>query len=238
MTAVIAPRTRVPAAAAALTVAGLLLAGCGGISLPGGAQETERGSDTFGAVSRVEVEARAGTIQVRPGADGSARVDRFLRWSGDARPQLTQEVRGDVLHVEATCPNERGCDTELVLTVPAASAVRADLGAGNVAVTGLSGAQDLSTGAGNVAGTNLGAAPVRATTPAGNVDLGFAAAPPTVEAESSAGNVTVRVPVGPVYEVDARSSVGNTRVEVPDTPGADHRITATSSAGNVSVLPG
>jgi DUF4097 and DUF4098 domain-containing protein YvlB len=235
VTAVIAPRTRVPAAAAALTVTGLLLAGCGA-SL--GPSESERGTRSFGAVSRVEVRARAGTIQVKPGAVGSATVDRFLKWSGDEKPQLTQEVRGDVLHVEATCPDERDCDTELVLTVPAPSAVRADLGAGNVAVTGLSGAQDLSTGAGNVAGMNLGAAPVTATTPAGNVDLGFASAPPTVDAESSAGNVTVRVPAGPDYEVDASSSVGIARVEVPDTPGADHRITARSSAGNVTVVPG
>lgn len=233
-----ASSTRVPATVATLAAAGLLLAGCGALPLPG-AEETERGSDTFGAVTRVEVEARAGTIQVRPGADGSSRVDRFLRWSGDAKPQVTQEVRGDVLRVVATCADDGDdCNTELVVTVPAATAVTADLGAGNVAVTGLSGEQDLSSGAGNVAGVDLGAAPVTARTPAGNVDLGFAAAPPTVDAESSAGNVTVRVPVGPVYEVDARSSAGTTRVEVPDTPGADHRITATSSAGNVSVVPG
>ena len=231
--------TRVPAAVVTLAAAGLLLAGCGGVSLPGGGDRSERGGDDFGAVSRVEVEAGSGTIQVRPGADGSARVDRFLRWSGDAKPQLTQEVRGDVLHVAATCPDDgEDCVTELVLTVPAATAVKADLGAGNVAVTGLSGEQDLSSGAGNVAGIDLGAAPVKATTPAGNVDVGFASAPPTVDAQSSAGNVTVRVPTGPAYDVDATSSVGNARVEVPDTPGADHRISARSSAGNVSVVPG
>jgi len=235
VTAVIAPRTRVPAAVAALAVSGLLLAGCGA-SL--GPSESERGTERFGAVSRVEVEARAGTIQVRPGPDGSSQVDRFLKWNGDAKPQLTQEVRGDVLHVVATCPNDNQCSAELVLTVPAASAVRADLGAGNVAVTGLSGAQDLSSSAGNVAGTGLGAAPVVAKTPAGNVDLTFAAAPPTVDADSSAGNVTVRLPVGPVYDVDATSSAGNARVEVAATPGAEHRIKAHSSAGNVSVLPG
>lgn len=237
---VTASRTRVPATVATLAVAGLLLAGCGSLSLPGGgADQSERGSDAFGAVTRVDVEARSGTIQVRAGADGSARVDRFLTWSGDAKPQLTQEVRDDVLRVVATCPDgNRECNTELILTVPAATAVKADVGAGNVAVTGLSGEQDLSSGAGNVAGTDLGAAPVKATTPAGNVDLGFAAAPPTVDAQSSAGNVTVRVPTGPVYQVDAQSSAGNARVEVPDTPGADHTITARSSAGNVSVVPG
>ncbi len=234
-----APRARLPVTVATLAVAGLLLAGCGGVSVPGDADRSERGSDGFGGVARVDVEARSGTIQVRPGADGQARVDRFLRWSGDAKPQLTQEVRGDVLHVVATCPDDdEQCTTELVLTVPAASAVTADLGAGNVAVTGLSGEQDLSSGAGNVAGTDLGAAPVKATTPAGNVDLGFASAPPTVDAQSSAGNVTVRLPTGPAYEVDATSSVGNARVEVPTTPDAEHRITARSSAGNVAVVPG
>lgn len=236
MIAVTASATRVPAAVATFAVAGLLLAGCG-TSL--GPSESERGTDRFGAVSRVEVEARSGTIQVRPGPDGSSQVDRFLTWNGDAKPQLTQEVRGDTLHVVATCQDDDDrCDTELVLTVPATSAVQADLGAGNVDVTGLSGTLDLTTGAGNVAGTGLVAAPVTAKTPAGNVDLAFAAAPPTVDAEATAGNVTVRLPVGPVYEVDATSTAGTERVEVPDTPGAEHTISARSSAGNVSVVPG
>jgi hypothetical protein len=237
---VTASRTRVPATVATLAAAGLLLAGCGSVSLlPGGADQSERGGDSFGPVKNVDVEARSGTIQIRTGPDDSSRVDRVLKWSGDAKPQLTQEVRGDTLHVVATCPDDSDdCNTELVVTVPAASTAKADLGAGNVAVTGLTGEQDLSSGAGNVAGTDLGAAPVKARTPAGNVDLSFAAAPPTVDAQSSAGNVTVRVPVGPVYEVDTGSTVGNVRVEVPDTPGADHRISAHSSAGNVSVVPG
>ena len=222
---------------AALSAGALLLAGCGAAF--GGPSQSERGSESFGDVSRVEVTARSGTIQVRPGADGSSRVDRFLRWTGDAKPQLTQEVRGDVLHVEAACADDdEDCETELVITVPAGSAVKADLGAGNVAVTGLPGAQDLSTSAGNVSGVGLGAAPVTARTPAGNVDLTFASAPPTVDAEATAGNVTVRLPRGPVYEVDATTTAGNTRVEVPDTPGAQYRVKARSSAGNVSVLPG
>ncbi|TCK24676.1 DUF4097 family beta strand repeat-containing protein [Pseudonocardia endophytica] len=235
-----APRTRLPATVATLAAAGLLLAGCGSVSLvPGSPDQSERGGDDVAAVKRVEVESRSGTIQVRPGADGSSRVDRVLEWSGDVKPTLTQEVRGDTLHVVADCPDgSDDCNVELVITVPAATAVKADLGAGNVAVTGLTGEQELSSGAGNVGGVNLGAAPVKATTPAGNVDLSFAAAPPTVDAQSSAGNVTVRVPTGPVYEVDTGSTVGNVRVEVPDTPGADHRISARSSAGNVSVIPG
>ena len=53
----------------------------------------------------------------------------------------------------------------------------------------------------------------------------------------SAGGVEIRVPVGPAYEVTAETSAGSTEVGVPDQPGADHRITAKSSAGGVSVLP-
>jgi DUF4097 and DUF4098 domain-containing protein YvlB len=56
-----------------------------------------------------------------------------------------------------------------------------------------------------------------------------------VEAESTAGNVTVLVPVGPVYRVDAGTTVGRVDVRVADDPGADAVITAHSTTGDVTV---
>ncbi|MGD9990463.1 DUF4097 family beta strand repeat-containing protein [Pseudonocardia sp.] len=228
-----------------ILVLGLVLAGCGNVQLAGGSGSSSGGDGAPGetstqrhdvAITRVEVESDAGTLDVRAGADGSATVDRTLRWSGDRKPVVTETVEGTTLTINASCPGRGSdrCEAGLVVTVPAAAAVRARLQAGDVTVTGLAGDQDLSSRAGGVRGERLGATQVTAQTSAGEVDLVFAAAPRTVDARSSAGSVSVRVPGGP-YAVTAETSVGEAEVTVPTDPGAPSRITARSSAGEVTV---
>lgn len=218
------------------------LAGCGNVQLTnagggssGPPQETATQRHDV-AVTRVEVESDAGTLQVKAGADGSATVDRELRWTGDRKPVVTETVEGTTLRITARCPGSGSdrCEAGFVVTVPAAAAVEAQLQAGNVEVTGLSGQQDLSSQAGGVKGSGLGAAVVKAETSAGGVDLVFASAPREVDARSSAGSVSVRVPGGP-YAVTADTSVGSAEVTVPTDPAAPARITARSSAGGVTV---
>ncbi|MBN9111335.1 MAG: hypothetical protein J0I34_21435 [Pseudonocardia sp.] len=224
----------------------LVLAGCGNLQVTGSGSGGGPGGDGSPgetstqrhdvAISRVEVDSDAGTLEVRAGADGSATVDRTLRWTGDRKPVVTETVEGTTLKLSVSCPGRGSdrCEAGLVVTVPAAAAVRARLQAGDVAVSGLSGDQDLSSQAGGVRGEKLGAAEVAAETSAGGVDLAFATAPRTVDARSSAGSVSVKVPGGP-YAVTAESSVGGAEVTVPTDPGAPSRITARSSAGEVTV---
>ncbi|MBW0103920.1 DUF4097 family beta strand repeat-containing protein [Pseudonocardia sp. KRD291] len=220
---------------AVLLATSAALAGCGS---PQPAQ-TESATEGIGAVSRVEIQADTGSVSVRPGPDGSAQVQRTLRWSGETKPEYTQSVSGDTLTITARCPDgDDRCTTDLVVTVPAATSTRTGVTTGDVAVDDLTGAQDLTATTGRVTGTGLGASPVTARATTGQVSLRFAAAPPTVDAEASTGNVDVRVPVGPVYQVQAQVQTGNSRVEVADTPGADHRISARSTTGNVSVTNG
>ena len=55
---------------------------------------------------------------------------------------------------------------------------------------------------------------------AGDVELTFTAPPSAVVAESTAGDVGVLVPIGPVYRVDAGTTAGSVEVGVADDPGA------------------
>ncbi|MEQ3549683.1 DUF4097 family beta strand repeat-containing protein [Pseudonocardia nematodicida] len=209
-----------------------LLAGCGAT---GAEQRDDVTEQIDGAVSRVEVDSDAGNLRLVAGTQ--ARVEQDLRWTGDARPEVTHRLDGEVLRVEARCP-DRGsdrCQAGLVITVPEASSSRAELSAGAIEIEGLTGEHEVRTSAGGVQGRGLGPGSVTAESSAGSVDLTFVAAAPEVTAESSAGSVDVRVPDGQDYAVDAETTAGQTRVELADTPGAPHRITARSSAGGVTV---
>lgn len=224
-----------PAAAVVLVAAVAVLAGCGS---PPSAQ-TESATETVGAVGRVVIDADAGSVSLRPGPEGSAQVQRTLRWAGEQRPEFTQSVSGNTLTITARCPDDDDrCSTDLVVTVPPATSTRTSVTTGDITVDDLTGAQDLTATTGRVGGRGLGAAPVTARTTTGQVSLRFAAPPPSVDAEATTGNVDVRVPVGPVYAVAAQVQTGTSRVEVADSPGAPNRISARSATGNVSVTHG
>lgn len=225
-----------PAVPALLVAALAVLAGCGS---PPPSPQSESATDRLGAVSRVEIDADVGSVSLRPGPEGSAQVQRTLRWSGDRKPVFTQSMSGTTLTITARCPDgDDRCSTDLVVTVPPAASARTSVTSGDIAVDDLTGVLDLTTATGRITGGGLGAAPVTARARTGQVALRFVAAPLTVEAEATTGNVDVRVPVGPVYAVAAQVQTGNSRVEVADTPGAEHRISARSATGNVSVTHG
>jgi hypothetical protein len=234
-----------------LALLGVLLAGCGGATLTtdsgsgpvsgsdagSGDLATGRGTDRHeGSVTRVEIVSDAGDVTLRSGPEGAATVDHEVRWTGP-RPELTQELAGDVLRITARCPEpgER-CETRLTVTVPAAAASRVDLGAGDVVVEDLTGAHELWTAGGDVTGTGLTGPRASAHSTAGDVELTFAAPPAAVVAESTAGDVGVLVPIGPVYRVDAGTTAGSVEVGVADDPGADATISAHSTAGDVRVV--
>lgn len=235
---------------AALACGGLLAA-CGGVPVagtgsaagsstatdPAGAQTDTTTTDHPG-VERVEVSADAADVVLRQGADGASRVERTLRWTG-TKPEVVVTVDGPVLRVRSSCPSRRAaterCSVTLTVTVPAATAATSDVAAGDVTVADLGGAQDHETSAGDVRASALRAGRVTARTGSGDVRLAFAAAPQQVDAESSAGDVEVRVPPGGGYRVEASTSVGDTTVSVPDDPAATARIVARSKVGDVTV---
>lgn len=199
--------------------------------------QTETATQDHPGVDRVEISADAADVVLRQGPDGASRVERTLRWTGE-RPEVTETVVGSVLRITSRCPDGRAgrdhCSVRLVVTVPAAAAAGTDVGAGDVTVSDLAGAQDHRTSSGDVRATGLRAGQLGARTSAGDVDVAFATAPQQVDVESSAGDVTVTVPAGR-YQVQASTSVGDVDVRVHDDPAATARIVARSSVGDVTV---
>lgn len=237
----------------ALLVAVVLLAGCGGARsvgqsgadgadgiTAGGDLRTETSTQAHPAITRLVIDSDAGDLQLRSGPDGAAEVTRVLRWTGEARPEVTEEVDADTLRVTARCPDRldgEQCSVDFRVTLPAAAAVEATVGAGDVTVRDLGGAQRLTSSAGKVAATGLRAAEARVETSAGDVDVEFATAPRTVEAQSSAGDVRVALPAGDAYRVDADTGAGDVTVDVAQDPAAGRTVTARTSAGDVTIEP-
>lgn len=203
-----------------------------------GDRTTETSDETHPAVSRLVVDSDAGNIEILPGSDDASEVTSVLRWSGDARPEVTQTVEGDTLRITSRCPRLDGehCSTDFTVKLPVTAAVEATVAAGGVKVRDLRGTQRLTSSAGNVSATGLRAPDVRVEAKAGSIDLEFADAPQTVDAQSKAGNVRIALPSGP-YRIDAGTVAGRVKVGVDQDQGADRRITARTVAGSVTIEP-
>jgi hypothetical protein len=229
-------------------------AGCGGVSAAVAKDlgPAERRSIPPGP-TRLQLHFDAGEVTIVGAAGRTVALQR--RATDDAR--LSEEVRGDTLHVQAHCPGgmgHRGCRAEYRLDVPRSFAVTVtgdaadvrlrDLAgalevrseAGDVRVEGAGGLARLATEAGDVHATGLRGAQVAASTDAGTVRLGFERAPELVSASTDAGDVDVALPAGPdVYDVAATTDVGDVDVDVPTGRGTGHRVEARTASGSVRV---
>jgi len=178
---------------------------------------------------------------------------------GLVAPELDEKVIGDTLTLHADCPGvmSEWCSVGYTLDVPAdvsvvasddgdgidVTGVRGDLDlsstAGDIRVAGASGRLTLDSSAGGIEATGLSSQVVSAKSSAGEVTLSFDRPPDQVTAHSSAGGVDVVVPrSSPAYRVTARTSAGSTQVDVKTDPTSEQTISATSSAGPVSVTYG
>lgn len=187
----------------------------------------------------VRVENECGPITLQQGPAGTVTTEATVRFAW-RRPTVTSQLEGDAVVVRVDCPSfGLAASVRLVVQVPPDGSVRARSSAGSVQAEGLSSDLDLGSSAGSITTTGLTSRTVRADTSAGAVSLAWAedADPTSVDAKSSAGSVTVRVPDRPgvAYRVDADSSAGSVTVNVRTDPGSDRSIRAMSSAGSVTV---
>lgn len=230
-----------------LFVAVLLLVGCLPLFMAQKLDETaderpqtEIVRDTRPGVTNLVIDSDAGDVSVGAGPDDTIRIARVMRWTGAAKPEVTEEVVGDTLRITARCPSGDGvqCVVDIMVTLPVGGSVDALVGAGDVTVDGLAGAQKLVTSAGNVIGKGLRAARVEVRSSAGEITLAFAAAPSDVDVQGVAGDVQVLLPEGAGYAVDADSAVGEVMVTVRKDANAPHRINARTTSGDVMIVDG
>lgn len=209
----------------------------------------------------------AGNVHVVTGAGGAvvATLDREVRAiSRDAARRDLENIRlttsqdGNTVTVELNVPSFTGFPdffnrrTNLTVTVPSAANVNANLGAGNLDITGISGTLATDVGAGNLRLTNLTlAGTTTVTVSAGNltadhvtgtlaarVDFGNLTLRDVTLADTStlrvsAGNVDLSGTLPSGASLDIIDHAGNVTLELPRETSA--RLDATSNAGNVTV---
>jgi len=195
-------------------------------------------------------------LDFRPGNDDRVRVTATGRYLG-AVPRLSADTVDGVTTITGGCPNQwfGFCQLDLSVSLPASVALAVTSTNGKITTSGLTGPLRLTTTNGAIQAdgtrdrielhTTNGAISVRdsstgeavATTTNGSVELVFRDPPRQVEARSTNGSVTVRVPDdGVAYRVQARTSNGDVDTgSVPSDPGAARRIVAETTNGRVAV---
>jgi Putative adhesin len=200
--------------------------------------QSETVTHVYPASAALSVSSQCGSVTVDAGGSGATTVRASLRWSF-GKPVLTETESGGTTRLKVRCPLIDlgvGSALDLRVTLPSDTVVTVSSSAGDVDVTGLSGALTLDSSAGSIVASGLSSARVSARSSAGDVQLAFVDPPQAVVASSSAGGVTVLVPrAGVSYQVDSSSSAGSTDVAVPTDPQATRTIRASSSAGDVTV---
>lgn len=222
-------------------VAAFVLAACDGSVVVGGGDTRgdTRSYEVSSRIDRLVVRADAGAVEVT-GTEEEAPPEVTERLHYDKRqPRTSHEIEGNTLVLTATCPSrgQRRCWVDYTITVERSVEVAAESGAGNVVVQDTSGSVEARTSAGDIRATGVTGPSVVAGSDAGSVVLEFTSAPDEVDATTSAGDVTVRLPGRTSYAVEADTEVGDRRVEVPVDSGSAHRVVLRSDVGDVSVLP-
>lgn len=191
-----------------------------------------------GRPASLTIRLDSGNITLTTGPAGRIEVTRALGWSG-AKPSIDERWDGRALSIEQHCPGSvlsRTCAVGYTIAAPPGVTVTATTDSGTIGATGLDGALRLTSLAGDVIVNRARSAVVLASSDAGDVRLGFAAAPVFVQAQTAAGNVSVRVPRGVTYTVLPVADAGTIRDSVSSTPTAQRSISATSDSGDVTVV--
>jgi hypothetical protein len=190
-----------------------------------------------GPVMAATITTGAGGVAVDAGP-GDSLTARITKRYAFAAPDVTATATDGRVGLDADCPAMgvlTGCTVDLDVMMPPAAAIRATSTAGAVMITGVAGDVSARSTAGGVAVLRTRAGEIRASSTAGDVRVEAAAAPRLVEASTSAGNVVVEVPAGG-YRVNASAGVGPVTLDgITDTPTARATITASASAGSVTI---
>ncbi|GGU57257.1 hypothetical protein GCM10010211_22570 [Streptomyces albospinus] len=217
---------------AALTV---LMTGC---SMIGGPLKTaERTYGVDGKVGALSATTHGGNIEIVPiDAGGSVKVTEKYKYNGQ-KPDATHTVKDGRLTLTAEdCPETgRRCEVNYRVLLPRSASVDLHTNGGDITVHGASGGITAETSGGDITVADSAARTAKVKTSGGDVDLALTAVPDEVSGRTSGGNVTIRLPKGP-YAVQAVTSGGTRKVSVPTDPRSEHKISARTSGGDVSVL--
>jgi DUF4097 and DUF4098 domain-containing protein YvlB len=201
------------------------------------------------------IEARSADVEVRSGDGDEIKIERqFERNVFGSDPKEKYEDGTLKLRDTGCGFLSFGCRTNYIVTVPKEVKVALESSSGDLKVSGVPAGADLKSSSGDIEVHNVGGAltmesssgdleaqALTATTvsthsSSGSVDLDFANQPNSVDAESSSGDVTIRIPPGTdPYKVDTETSSGEKVTNVRSAPSATRTIKAHTSSGDVTI---
>lgn len=201
----------------------------------------------------LEIVAGKGTVRVKAGGEGMARVERSVRWFDGEEPEGGGVMDDGVLRLDGTCDDD--CQIDYTVTVPPgtpvrvtsangnvevsgiAAAVRLELSHGNAELDGVTGDLDVRVANGNVTAERLSSQRATFHSDAGNLDVSYASSPSMVDITSSRGNIDLRLPsVAAGYQLDVRGM--STEVTVPQTAASPYKVTVAADSGIATVSGG
>jgi len=221
------------AVAGGLAAAALTMSGCGAL---GRSKHDQQSYEVAGTITALVVNGKSGRVTVMAGDGPVAVVERY-EYTRD-RPRTSHRTEGSTLVIEdAGCPGSRlarRCGTDFTITVPAATAVTIDTGAGDVRLQGITARLLVRLDAGSITGTDL-AGPAVVHSDTGEIELRFARPPASVDASTDTGSARIYLPSDGRYDVDAKVDVGDVQVNVPVERSASNKVTVRADVGEVLV---
>jgi DUF4097 and DUF4098 domain-containing protein YvlB len=205
--------------------------------------ETEVVTQTVAAdgVDRIVVNGEAGNITVTVEDRSDIEVTSELRSSLWSEVDYQVDMSDDTLTVVSECENAfvSNCSASHTIRVPADAVDELDLTttAGSIAVTGSSAEVDARTTAGDIELLDHSGEDAALRTTAGGITVDANVAPRSLSAETTAGSIVITVP-DEVYAVDTDTTAGGVEVGVRTDPNADRTITASTTAGEITISTG
>ncbi len=198
----------------------------------------------------IAVTAPNAGIRVIPSTDDKVHVDA-TGWHSGPKPTLTVNTNGGTTTIQGRCGDNwfSRCSLEITVSAPPTvhltvtgtngaievsdltGSVRIETTNGRIDTRNLIGTLDLRTINGAIRAVGCESDDVIARTTNGAVDLDFTQAPSTVEAKSTNGSITVRVPDDVTYFVEAHTVNGH--VDTNDI-GSDRKAERTINAETVN----
>lgn len=221
--------------ASLVSIAAILWGGLSVVNLL--AHQEHHFTRTFsGSITSLAVSTDRGSVRVIGSDRDDVTVSSYLS-DGLGGTEHTEHVRGRRLVLDASCafPVAYWCTASYTVRVPRNVRVVLWSGSGDVSVSGVRGAVDLTSQHGDLNGVGLRARVVHADTDHGSVDLRFVDQPEQVLASTSHGDVTVTVPRGDAaYRVELSTAHGATSNELRTDPTSQRLVQLSTQHGDVT----
>lgn len=166
---------------------------------------------TVGVPARLMVYNEAGTIHVHPGS-GMAIVVQATKRSdlGGADPQVTMnQTESTTVSIQTHCPPRSSVDLDV--TVPSASQLQLQTGAGDIRIEGINGQANLRTGSGGVTVSQAGLnGNSRLSTGSGDISFDGSLDPKgTYRLETGSGSVDLTLPADSSLSLQLQTGIGS-----------------------------